>query len=161
MYLRNRLARIYPLYVLAILAEMVMRHLGGQFWQGQLDAVTWQLSGLQAWYPGMVWRGNVPAWSISAELFFYLLFPILLRVTRSLSPGTLASIGFAAWLLELTVAWHVHLQSLPEWQAFIKFAPIVRLPEFARFRAGARRELDVVCGFAIDRVQGASESEMA
>ena len=83
---RFRFARIYPIYVVGLLLDTPC-HLVERFQAGQLADVgqTWwaswllNLIGLQAWVPAtpfaMFW--NTPAWSVSAELFFYATFPFV------------------------------------------------------------------------------------
>jgi peptidoglycan/LPS O-acetylase OafA/YrhL len=74
-FIRNRFARIYPLYILAILALYVLflkRHNNIVYSDLFLN-----IFGLQAWFPGKALTFNYPAWSISVEFFFYALFPLL------------------------------------------------------------------------------------
>jgi peptidoglycan/LPS O-acetylase OafA/YrhL len=83
---RYRLARIYPIYILGLLLDTPW-HVLERVQTGQLTAsghvywASWLLNlvGLQAWVPGvpyaMFW--NTPAWSVSAEFFFYATFPFL------------------------------------------------------------------------------------
>jgi peptidoglycan/LPS O-acetylase OafA/YrhL len=85
---RLRLARIYPIYVLGLLLDtpwhILERLDSGQLQaSGQLYWASWLLNlvGLQAWVPAipyaMFW--NTPAWSVSAEFFFYATFPFVCR----------------------------------------------------------------------------------
>jgi peptidoglycan/LPS O-acetylase OafA/YrhL len=70
----NRIARIYPLYILAlaIIALPKLRHLG-------VGSFLLQVTMLQSWVPAHAQDFNVPAWSLSTELFFYLVFPFILK----------------------------------------------------------------------------------
>ena len=83
---RLRLARIYPIYVVGLLLDtpwhLIERLRVGQLAEsGHVFWASWLLNlvGLQAWVPGvpyaMFW--NTPAWSVSAEFFFYACFPFL------------------------------------------------------------------------------------
>jgi peptidoglycan/LPS O-acetylase OafA/YrhL len=86
-FLWHRLIRIYPVHV-AVLAAMislvwVARGAGILLTnpqEGQAASVFWNLMLMQAWgvadHPG--W--NIPSWSVSAEWFAYLLFPLLAPV---------------------------------------------------------------------------------
>lgn len=86
-FLRLRFARIYPVYLLGLLLDtpwhLIERAQAGQLAEvGQTYWASWLLNlvGLQAWVPAvpfaMFW--NTPAWSISAEFFFYATFPFLM-----------------------------------------------------------------------------------
>ncbi len=82
-FLRFRFARLFPVYLLGLLLDTPW-HLIERAQVGQLGAVAstywaaWliNLVGLQAWVPAvpfaMFW--NTPAWSVAAEMFFYLIF---------------------------------------------------------------------------------------
>ncbi len=99
---RLRLARLYPMYVVGLLLDTPW-HLIERAQAGQLAEVgttywaSWLLNlvGLQAWVPAvpfaMFW--NTPAWSVSAEFFFYASFPF---VCSWLSKNCRSATG-AAW----------------------------------------------------------------
>ena len=77
LFFKNRLARIYPLYILATILMIlffVLAKIG-------VDAtvVILNIFMLQAWIPSMATAVNAQTWSISVECFFYLLFPFLLQ----------------------------------------------------------------------------------
>ena len=83
-YLRNRLARIWPLHAVTFVIAAVFlwsKALGNPQWQ-QVAVIN--LSLLHAWIPlaGPPFSFNGVSWSISAELGFYLLFPLLARAKR-------------------------------------------------------------------------------
>ncbi len=74
-YWLARFARIYPVYLLALLLIVVAKY------KTLLDApltLPLHLSMLQAWIPGYPITLNTPGWSLSVEAFFYLCFPFLL-----------------------------------------------------------------------------------
>lgn len=73
-YFINRFARIYPMYLLALLIMLFL-----QFRTNELD-----LSGLflnvlmiQSWVPGKILTVNPPGWSLSVEFVFYAIFPFI------------------------------------------------------------------------------------
>jgi len=83
-FLWHRLIRLYPVHVtvlallvglvqLARIAEIPLNH--PQEWRG--SEIVWQLTLLQAWGIAETPGWNGPSWSISAEWFAYLLFPLL------------------------------------------------------------------------------------
>jgi peptidoglycan/LPS O-acetylase OafA/YrhL len=106
---RFRLARLYPVYLLGLLldtpAHLVERAQDGALAShGALYWASWliNLLGLQAWVPGvpyaMFW--NTPAWSVSAELFFYAIFPfVTLALARHVRSGAGLAAAFVAAVL--------------------------------------------------------------
>jgi len=88
-FLVSRLARVYPLHLLTLLAFLALTALGARLGVKANHPELAKLSGLpatlmltQAW--GFVdhMTFNMPAWSISAEWFVYLLAPMLLALVR-------------------------------------------------------------------------------
>ena len=74
-YFKNRFARIYPVYFIALILLFVGRFIVGDF----IDYSGFILNVfvVQAWVPGMALAFNPPAWSLSVELLFYAIFPFL------------------------------------------------------------------------------------
>jgi len=106
---RYRIARIYPIYLFGLLLDTPW-HLLERAQVGQLTAAgptyfaSWLLNlvGLQAWVPAvpfaMFW--NTPAWSVSAEFFFYASFPFLCGwLTRRFRTGRGLALMFVAVVL--------------------------------------------------------------
>jgi peptidoglycan/LPS O-acetylase OafA/YrhL len=114
-FLWHRLIRLYPVHV-TVLAALVMlvglaraAHIPlnhPENWR--LAELPWQLTLLHAWgvIPKPGW--NVPSWSISAEWFAYLLFPLLapalLRVGERLIALLIATAALAATALAFSLA---------------------------------------------------------
>ena len=70
-----RFARIYPVYLLALLIIVAAKIKSlPDFW----DALILHLLLLQSWIPGYPITLNTPGWSLSVEAFFYFCFPFLL-----------------------------------------------------------------------------------
>ncbi|MEL0651237.1 acyltransferase [Algibacter sp. TI.3.09] len=73
-YMRNRFARIYPVYLLALLSLLALFVISNQV--SYVDFVL-NLFMVQTWVPSKALVFNNAAWSLSVELFFYVLFPLL------------------------------------------------------------------------------------
>jgi peptidoglycan/LPS O-acetylase OafA/YrhL len=79
-----RIARIYPLYLITLIWDSIYQgalRATGAGWlkvAGKFSLkVAANLAMLQAWYPLRLGGIDGPNWSISAEAFFYLCFPVL------------------------------------------------------------------------------------
>ena len=74
-YYKKRFARIYPVYLLAILSNFLFFVFIAKYinWSSLFLAVFL----LQAWWPGHVMNLNATAWTLVIEFFFYALFPFL------------------------------------------------------------------------------------
>lgn len=143
-----RFARIYPVYALGLLASIPI-----VLWLGfdeeimpvgashQISSIIVHASLLQGWIPHMAFHWNPPGWSLSAEAFFYALFPLLAPMlirqnTRSiiiiaaLSYGASLAIPLACHALGL-VNMHVPGSGSAAISAKLyMFFPLIRLPEF-------------------------------
>ncbi len=93
-FLIARFARVYPLYLLAALWQAANLGLSAQVpWADLALPTLREVLMLQAWHLPWTRCTNGPGWSVSAEAFFYLLFPWL-----SLPVGRLAK-KFAIYAL--------------------------------------------------------------
>ena len=72
-YIKNRVIRIYPAYLLAIFLILLTNAFQDI---NKLDLIL-NITMLQSWLPKKALTLNYPGWSLSVELFFYISFPIL------------------------------------------------------------------------------------
>jgi peptidoglycan/LPS O-acetylase OafA/YrhL len=98
----------------------------------------------QAWVPKAALAWNGVCWAVSAEIFFYVVFPWLLaRMVRMREVQLWFLAGFG-WLVALAAA-KLYCLKMPDgipiisdvmrpdglfWMQLLKFNPLVRLPEF-------------------------------
>ena len=108
---------------------------------------------VQAWVPAHALDLNGPAWSLSVEAFFYLCFPLLVRLLAPLRARWLVVVGGMAWAAAVTPAL-VHkgpvsvLARTTPADLVLLFDPLVRLPDFV---------VGVVAGLAFLRTRRARE----
>lgn len=126
-FLYNRLIRLYPLHFLCLLIFIILsfNHLS---FCGYLNLIP-NLLLLQSWIPveSVYFSGNAVSWCLADMIFFYLMFPFLMRGYRKYNNRLLAGI-----LLGLCTAYFFVLLFLPEsyWHSILYISPLFRLFEF-------------------------------
>ena len=142
-----RFARIYPAYFfsLVVYAPVVLRRLqiGNLNAPEALTALLLTLALVQAFFPRLVPVWNGPAWSLSAEAFFYTWFPWIVKRVRAFGWGGLLVLALSMIVVSLpatpeVVRWleaklqaHEGLESLGtglRWYAGL--LPLVHIPQF-------------------------------
>ncbi len=139
-FYRGRILRIYPVYLLAlILASWTFVH-SAPFLQLIKPGVT-VLTMTQAWMPSTAMAWNYPAWTMSSELLFYLMFPFIAPPVARLSRRNLLILAGAALVVMLAIP-SLYIIVAPDgfrrvlsnygsdWLNVVKFNPLSRLPEF-------------------------------
>lgn len=100
-FFRNRFARIYPVFFLSIALLFLHTYIFDPAFSFRIiKHAILNLSLLQAWIPSKALQFNGPAWSLSVEAFFYIIFPYLFNkfyMKRSLLTVAIIVGGF--WLL--------------------------------------------------------------
>tara|TARA_A100001015_G_scaffold21502_1_gene24408 strand:- start:2271 stop:3401 length:1131 start_codon:yes stop_codon:yes gene_type:complete len=122
-YFIARIARIYPLHLLTFIIALPLVFLGG------VDTIIQALPNpilLHSWVPikNVYFSANSPSWSISTELFFYLLFPFLILLrTRVLLLTFIALISFQIGGLSM-----IHDETIEH--ALFYISPFFRVSDF-------------------------------
>ena len=106
-FLRKRVARLYPLHLATFLFFAALYLAGravgitpGDPEAFRLSAVPGHLLMLHAWGINPVGTFNGPSWSISAEWFAYLAFPLVLLVLTRV-PAVVGVVAASVWLVTL------------------------------------------------------------
>jgi len=133
-YLKRRIGRIVPVYLLALfLFICVVHHFPGYSFSHD-SIIEIIISGLflQAFIPHYPLTLNLPAWTISVEMFFYMLFPLFLLFQKRHIKGFIGT----------TVVLYVLSQSFHLWSIPIKgslgdnvidtlfFNPVIHINQF-------------------------------
>jgi len=127
-YLVGRFARVYPVYLLSLLIVVPFIVKAADQPKGWLVAMHLTLT--QGWFVGHYTAGwNTPAWTLSCEMFFYLVFPLLIVPMRNW--GWMRIIGVALTVCVLPQAmWACGIPDL--------LKPIIHLADFLMGMAAAR-----------------------
>ena len=168
-----RFTRLYPIYLLSLILafKMIPRGVGTPIRMGcSGPAMVLSPLLLQGWIPEIATFLNTPAWTMSAESFYYVLFPWMARWKKPERVGPhLAKMGLV-WMLGLVPGTlyvifnpdglaHVDRFSYGQWLQALKYTPIPHLASFVFGvllaeldelipRMGTRRLVLGVFGFA-------------
>lgn len=127
-YLKNRMARVYPLYVLAILLILtanLFATING------FDLIL-NLLMIQSWFPGKALTINIPGWSISVEFFFYCVFPLLFNFFYKRYNFKVIFISGALFWILSQIVYHLFYWEILKYSNFrdVMYFPILHLNTF-------------------------------
>lgn len=137
-FMVKRIARLWPLHLVCLgLAVWFLNASPGDSIDGKnsIPSLVAQFFLLQSWLPINNWflDYNAVSWSISTELFFYLLFPVLLLGSqRAFWVKLFLTIGFAFFCL-FGMQHLYHMNLMPNWVGRLSLAvafPLIRVAEF-------------------------------
>ncbi|WP_372345097.1 acyltransferase family protein [Streptomyces sp. KL116D] len=131
-FYRRRAGRILPLHLAATVPCLWVFHL----WGGvpfDLASFLASLVLLQTWFPDVVpmFPGNGVSWTLSVEVFFYLLFPLVIRGAYRLRTRTLLALSAAGLVAMWGLNWWAAVHLSPSRAEWVMRLPVTRLPEFA------------------------------
>jgi peptidoglycan/LPS O-acetylase OafA/YrhL len=133
-----RFARLYPTYAVASLLALAPYIWSPDPLSRPMPTVPLVMSMLQAWYPPSAMAWNPPAWSLSVETFFYLLFPFVLPLLTRLNTTRLLILALGMYVAAVLVpaiylGSGLYLKTGPEGVLLLRLVlnfPPTRLPEF-------------------------------
>ncbi|MFV9551532.1 acyltransferase family protein [Algibacter sp. PT7-4] len=129
-FLKNRLARIYPVYLMAIILVLIFKVYNAF----SIVDLPLNLFMIQAWFHDKALSINTPGWSLSVEFFFYLLFPFLMnRYYTKIHLKTLAFWIISFWIIS-QIVYHLLVFKSIEIPFFVKkdisYHPVMHLNAF-------------------------------
>ncbi|SFE46305.1 acyltransferase family protein [Spirosoma endophyticum] len=127
----NRFARIYPLYLVALLATWLLVQLTMNVSYRDLSylgMVATEMTLLQAWVQTWVPTLNYPGWSLSVEAFFYLIFPFLYQWLVTCKSRQIVGIGVLIWLANQLI--YKFLTDNTSLETFRLYFPVLHLGTF-------------------------------
>ncbi|MFI7383091.1 acyltransferase family protein [Streptomyces sp. NPDC049813] len=131
-FYRRRAGRVLPLHLAATVPCIWVFHVwGGVPWD--LPSFLASLVLVQTWFPGVVpmFPGNGVSWTLSVEVFFYLLFPFVIRGAYRLRTRTLFALSGSGLVAMWAVNWWAAAHLSPFHREWLMRLPVTRLPEFA------------------------------
>jgi peptidoglycan/LPS O-acetylase OafA/YrhL len=107
-FFKSRFARVYPLYLLALIITLSYYIIDNRIYT--VTDLILNLLAMQAWVPGNALSLNTPGWSVSTEVFFYLIFPLLFNfIYRMVSLKKLFIAVGSLWLItQILLNWGFH-----------------------------------------------------
>ena len=134
-YVKNRFARIYPVYLLAIILMMLFIKVSDNAVY-PVEDVFLNIFALQSWIPAKAMTINFPGWSLSVEFLFYALFPLLFNYFyRKIDLKKLLRPAIIFWLFsQLFFHWALRgnfsLGSDKYTENFLFYFPLMHLNQF-------------------------------
>ena len=116
----KRLARIYPLYLVALISYCALCILLG-FSQFGIKNLLLNLFLLQSWSESTAITLNYPGWSLSVEAFFYFSFPLIFSYLIKLNIKSLVFITLLTWIISqiLTYKLNIYYNPLIHFNTFL------------------------------------------
>jgi peptidoglycan/LPS O-acetylase OafA/YrhL len=139
-FIVKRVARIVPVYYLALLLFISLPILLHQLPNDFTKQLFIHVLFLQAYIPGYALTLNGPAWTLSVEMFFYCLFPALLLFQKKNNGGFIVSLivlFICSQAIHLWYSTHKYLLSDDNID-LVYFNPLIHLNQFLIGMAGGR-----------------------
>lgn len=139
-FYQRRFARIYPAFVASLAFGLVVMFIIG-YHPGVTSVLNLVL--LQSWSPHQftVNMINEPGWSLSAEAFFYALFPFILTPLLRTSRRALAGVALASWAAVAVAGWLAFSSPFePQMQSFLGRLPPLLIGAFVLGMIAARAQ---------------------
>ena len=150
-YTLKRLVRIYPLWILFLVLQIVKMEAGFTSgwvgWSNSSNSTSWWLDSLPVitllaltfclWFSGSLWNSVIPGgWSIQSEVFNYILYPIIRLKTETLILFLMGVINCLTILVNLLLIRNENLQSALFGKIFLAYLRLNLTVSFGYFFLG-------------------------
>ncbi|MFN8433642.1 MAG: acyltransferase family protein [Anaerolineales bacterium] len=125
---RNRLIRLYPLYILAFVLTCVYYY--DSLFKIKPEKILANIFILQSWIPKYAQSFNYVAWSMTVEIFFYLFFPFFLILTYRQSTRKLINFSLIVWAISTTIFHILWIGYIEQYREFILYFPLFYFNSF-------------------------------
>ncbi|HEV2276281.1 MAG TPA: acyltransferase [Acidobacteriaceae bacterium] len=138
-----RFSRLYPVYIFSLVlsAGMLVQEFHAQTRPDFAAGLLLTPLLLQGWHPALSTFWNTPAWTMSTEAFFYVLFPWLITLRRPRTGRSILLLMLGLWGLGLVLPLlYIHFNpdgdanvgrySSGIWLRALKFMPMQHVPSF-------------------------------
>jgi len=126
-YFVARFARIYPVYLLALLLVIVFEYYATGTIPYSPVNIFLNITLLQGWFNREII--NFPSWSLSCEAFFYIIFPFCVGIIQKWESTKILSNMFILWILTQLAIWTI-FYLLTDVPFYLRFHPIIHSPTF-------------------------------
>ncbi|MEU8773231.1 acyltransferase [Streptomyces sp. NPDC048606] len=130
---RRRLARIYPLHLVTVVAALALVYFLGAGERPTPGSLGANLGLIQSWFPQVPYfQGlNPVSWSLAVEAFFYAAFPLMIGPLRRLGRHAPVVVAGACLVVIVAIPTVWELTGVADGQVWANyFFPLYRLPEF-------------------------------
>ncbi len=133
-YFVARFSRIYPVYILAfVLTCLYYLEIMSKVKSGKILA---NIFLYQAWIPRYGQSFNIAAWSLSVEVFFYIVFPFLAIFIKRFTAKQLLWISLVFWVVSQIIHSILYTLFMPEQSIWLNYFPPFHLNAFFLGMAG-------------------------
>lgn len=123
-----RFLRLYPLYLIAFL--LTCAYYADSILRIKPQKVLANIFIVQSWIPAYSQSFNYPAWSMTVEIFFYILFPFFAIWAYRQSTKKLITISIIFWVLSQIIYHILWIGYFPERKDIIVYSPIFHMNSF-------------------------------
>lgn len=126
-YFVARFARIYPVYLLALLMVIGFDYYITRTIRYSPVNIFLNLTLLQGWFNREII--NFPSWSLSCEAFFYVIFPFCVGIIRKWESSKILTNMFILWTLTQLLIYFI-FYLLTDVPFYLRFHPLIHSPTF-------------------------------